>query len=265
MANEEEKIILQADLYDNLLTEEAGDYTARLRISGSLRNSNLAQRILDRGSEYRKDTIENILNMGDQEKVKALAEGKSVVDGVGQTMIQIKGNFDGESAPFDPAKHSLIISYTPGKALRKAMQRIEIQTNKATTGPVINSITNPMTGEVNATILPNLPLIIAGANLKVATAEKNTKEATAGLFFISEDGTTEKPALLIVHNTTSELTVVAPDLNAGNYYVEIRTQSAAGSKLVKNMRTFRYPILLTVGSTEDDRPVIENDDRPEIE
>lgn len=254
MANEEEKIILQADLYDNLLTEEAGDYTARLRISGSIRNSNLAQRIIDRGSEYRKDTIENILNMGDQEKVKALAEGKSVVDGVGQTMIQIKGNFDGETAPFDATRHSLVISYTPGKALRKAMQRIEIQTNKATTGPVINSIVNPMTGEVNTTIQPNLPLIIAGANLKVAAAEK---DATAGIFFITEDGATEKPALLIVHNNPSELTVVAPALANGSYFVEIRTQSAAGSKLVKNMRTFRYPILLTVGSSDDDRPVIE--------
>lgn len=31
MANEEEKIILQADLYDNRLTEVEGDYTARLR------------------------------------------------------------------------------------------------------------------------------------------------------------------------------------------------------------------------------------------
>lgn len=253
MANEEEKIILQADLYDNQLTEEDGDYTARLRISGSIRNSHIAQRILDRGSEYRKETIEGILTMGDQEKIKALAEGKSVVDGTGQTMLQVKGNFDGETARFDPAKHSLILSHIPSKALRKAMQQIEVQTNKATTGPVINSIVNPLNGDVNATIAPSLPLIITGGNLKVAAA---AKDATAGIFFITEDGKTETPAMMIVHNNPSELTVVAPALAAGTYYVEIRTQSAAGSKLVKNMRTFRFPILLTVGG-ESDRPEIE--------
>lgn len=256
MANEEEeKIILQADLYDNLLTEEVGDYTARLRISGTIRNSNIAQRILNRGSEYRKETIINILDIADEEKRNALAEGKSVVDGVGQTMMQIKGNFDGETAAFDPSKHSLILAHIPSKAMRKAMERVQVQTNKATTGPVINSVVNPSTGKANDTITPQMPLIISGINLKVVGAEGSTP----GIYFIEDQKKTETAAMLLVHNNPSELTVVAPALAPGSYFVEIRTQSAAGTKMVKSMRTFRYPILLTVENKggEDDRPVIE--------
>ena len=97
-----EKIILTADLYDNAVTERKGDYTAKPRITGTVRNHQIAERILARGSELRLDTIEYILGMGDQEKVTAIAEGKSVVDGVGQYMATLTGPFEGEKAAFRP-------------------------------------------------------------------------------------------------------------------------------------------------------------------
>lgn len=107
-----EKIILTADLYDNAVTERKGDYTAKPRITGTVRNHQIAERILARGSELRLDTIEYILGMGDQEKVTAIAEGKSVVDGVGQYMATLTGPFEGEKAAFDPAKtNSLPVMY----------------------------------------------------------------------------------------------------------------------------------------------------------
>ena len=46
-----EKIILTADLYDNAVTERKGDYTAKPRITGTVRNHQIAERILARGSE----------------------------------------------------------------------------------------------------------------------------------------------------------------------------------------------------------------------
>ena len=254
MANEEEKIILQADLYDNPLTEVEGDFTARLRISGSLRNSHIAQRIIDRGSEFRKETIVHLLDIADQEKVKAIVAGKSVVDGTGQIMMQLRGNFGGESAPYNPEKHTLVVCFIPGKALRKAMQQVTVQTNKATTGPIINTIIDPSTQKENETIQPSLPLIIQGVNLKVAATGDNA----AGVFFVTADGATQTPAMLLVHNNPSELTVVAPTLADGEYYVEVRTQYAASNKMVKEPRTYRYPVLLTVGEgSGGDRPEIE--------
>lgn len=258
MADENEKIRLTADLFDNQLTEVKGDFSARIRNTGTLRNPHIADRILARGSEYRKDTIVNILTMGDQEKVKAIAEGKSVVDGTGQFLMQLKGAFDADNAPFDPAKHSLVVSYVPSKEMHKALLDVLIETRKATTGPSIGKITDPKTGKVNETITPSMPLIIDGANIKIIGTEDNTD--SLGVFFVSEDETKTTPAILIVHNNPSQLTVVAPALGDGQYFVELRTQYSSGSgTLVKESRTSRFPLLLTVGGGggDDDRPVIE--------
>ena len=71
-----EKITLNVDLYDNIMTEQKGDYTGRARITGSLHNKEIAARIIKERTEYRQETIENILDLADQKKVEAIAEGR---------------------------------------------------------------------------------------------------------------------------------------------------------------------------------------------
>ena len=58
-----EQIILNTDLYDNLLTERKGDYTAKPRITGTLYNTDIAARIVAARTEYQHGTILNILDM----------------------------------------------------------------------------------------------------------------------------------------------------------------------------------------------------------
>ena len=70
-----EQIILNTDLYDNLLTERKGDYTAKPRITGTLYNTDIAARIVAARTEYQHGTILNILDMADSHKVQAIAEG----------------------------------------------------------------------------------------------------------------------------------------------------------------------------------------------
>ena len=65
-----EKITLNVDLYDNIMTEQKGDYTGRARITGSLHNKEIAARIIKERTEYRQETIENILDLADQKKVE---------------------------------------------------------------------------------------------------------------------------------------------------------------------------------------------------
>ena len=69
-----EKITLNVDLYDNIMTEQKGDYTGRARITGSLHNKEIAARIIKERTEYRQETIENILDLADQKKVEAIEE-----------------------------------------------------------------------------------------------------------------------------------------------------------------------------------------------
>ena len=94
-----EKITLNVDLYDNIMTEQKGDYTGRARITGSLHNKEIAARIIKERTEYRQETIENILDLADQKKVEAIAEGKSVVDGVGQYIVTVRSPGSTPSSP----------------------------------------------------------------------------------------------------------------------------------------------------------------------
>lgn len=242
--NEEDQVIIQADLRENLLTAEGGDYTGRLRITGTVRNSNIAARIVNYRTEYRKETIENILNLADQEKVRALCQGRSVVDGVGQYLPLLKGNFIGEDAQFDPAKHSLSVTYTMGKALRDGLKEVKVQMNKATAGgPVINAVLDSSTRKLNEVISLPYPITIEGSSLKIME-----EKADNGVFFVSEDEQTTKQAPVVVTNSPSALVVVPPaDLADGMYYVEVRTHYAP-NRPVKDIRTYRFPILLTVGA-----------------
>lgn len=124
-----EQIILNTDLYDNLLTERKGDYTAKPRITGTLYNTDIAARIVGARTEYQHGTILNILDMADSHKVQAIAEGKSVVDGVGQYLVNVQGAFEGEKAQFEPGKHALGITYTMGKLLRETLKLVKVVVN----------------------------------------------------------------------------------------------------------------------------------------
>lgn len=251
-----EKIILTADLYDNAITERKGDYTAKVRITGTVRNLQVAERILARGSEFRLETVAHILNMGDQEKAAAIAEGKSVVDGVGQYMPTLTGPFEGENASFDSKKNKLSVSYVPGKVLRDTLKNVAVETRPAVTGPIVNLIIDSTTGEINTQLTSASAAVINGSNIKVAG-----DDASIGVFFTKTGGTAQKSPLLI-HNNPSELTAMLPALEDGEYTLSIVTQYGSSNKLVKEPRTYTFPVLLYVGEKpggddDDDRPVIE--------
>ena len=90
----EEKTILTVDLYDNVLTEKAGDYTGKIRITGTTRTSDISNRIVKKRTEYRPETITNILDLSYDEMIEALAQGRCVVNKFGQWLLTINGSFD---------------------------------------------------------------------------------------------------------------------------------------------------------------------------
>jgi hypothetical protein len=50
----------------------------------------------------------------------------------------------------------------------------------------------------------------------------------------------------VVDNNPSQLTVTVPALAAGDYYVEVVTQSTAGQTLIKEPRSYQYGLALTI-------------------
>lgn len=246
-----EKIIISADLYDNVLTEKVGDYTAKPRITGTLHNPDVADLIVKERTEYRKETIINILDLADQKKVEAIAAGKSLVDGVGQYLLNIAGPFEGEKPVFDPLKNKLGITYTPGKLLLKALDNVTIDVRQvAQTGPVINSILDSTTGRVSEVLTPGAPAIISGNTLLL-----KGDDPSIGVYFTPDGGGAVIKVALIVTNTKSQIIISIPQLAEGQYTLSVTTQAGTNYQLVKEPRTYMFPILLTVGEeSENERP-----------
>lgn len=239
-----EQIILNGDLYDNLLTERKGDYTAKPRITGTLYNTDIAARIVAARTEYQHGTILNILDMADSHKVNAIAEGKSVVDGVGQYLVNIQGAFDGEGAQFDPAKHSLGITYTMGKLLRETFRKVKVVMNGvAAVGPVINTVTDSTSKSINEKLTSGGALVLGGVNLKI----QGDDESIGVYLTANTEGATPAKAPVVIANAPSQLIVQMPALADGQYTVSVTTQYSGSSRSVKAPRTYTFPIILTVG------------------
>lgn len=239
------KIILNADLYENLLTEKPGDYTARPRITGTYRNANVADDIVAERTEYRRETILNILTLADEKRRWAVANGRSLVDGVGYFALSLSGPFEGDSPRYDPDKNKISVSFTPSKELLDALKEIDFNLNKATTGPVINQVTDVRTQSVNDRITPGKSVIINGVNLLV----KGDDPANGVFFTPVSDGEPVKVEY-VSRMTSSELIVEAPDLAEGQYQLSVTTQASSNYQLVKEPRTYIFPIILTVGGSD---------------
>lgn len=250
MATNEEKITLNVDLYNNIMTEREDDYTARPRITGSVHNKETAVRIQAKGLNYPVEMIENILNTGDICKAEAIAEGKSVIDGVGQYLPTIRGVFIGADAQFDPEKNSLGVSYTPGALVRNQLKKVQVACRGiAPTGPVINYVTDSTTGSVSEIITSSGPIVISCTNAKIVG-----EDPSVGVYLTAdEEGATPVKCPVIIRNTPSELTVMLPTIETGKMYaLSVTTQYSGSNKSLKTPRTYRYPILLSDGKGGDD-------------
>lgn len=244
----EEKTILTVDLYDNVLTEKAGDYTGRIRITGTVRTSDIANRVVKKRTEYRPETIANILDLSYEEMIEALAQGRSVVNKFGQWLLNISGPFDGKKQDYKSAENKINVTFTPSAALLKAMENIYVNADVATVGPMIESLTDSTTGEKNLHITPNAPAIIAGSTLII----KGDNPLVGVYFTKDEEGATPTKVALIVRNTISEMIIQIPALADGQYWLSVTTQSGPNYTMVKEPRSYTFPILLTVGKSGTD-------------
>lgn len=232
-----EQIILNTDLYDNLLTERKGDYTAKPHITGTLYNTDIAARIVAARTEYQHGTILNILDMADSHKVQAIAEGKSVVDGVGQYLVNVQGAFEGEKAQFEPGKHALGITYTMGKLLRETLKLVKVVVNGvAAVGPVINTVTDSTSKAINGQLSSGGALVLGGVNLKI-----QGDDPSIGVYLTpTTEGAAPMKAPVVIANSPSQVIVQMPTLADGQYTVSLTTQYS-GSRNVKEPPHLHLP------------------------
>jgi hypothetical protein len=235
---------IKAQLYDNVLTPDANDYTARVQSERSLSIKDVCRAAFTRGgSDISESAMEHAVDLFLREMGYSLSDGFSINTGWFTASVSIKGVFNSPVERFDPAKHTVMFDFKQGSLIRREPGNVTVEvTGVAVTGGYIAQVVDVKTGSINDLLTPGRNLRISGSRIKIDGANPEN-----GLFFINHDTqarTAVDPTDLAVNNP-SELIILIPALPAGAYTIEIVTQYSSGKNL-KQSRTTSFDRILTV-------------------
>ena len=197
------------------------------------KNEDIAALITKERSEFRPETILNILNMRDKAVVGFIQDGLSFMDGVSQISPRVSGVWETENSPYDEKIHKRNVDMIPTSELRNALESITVKVlgAKETTAKIA-SVTDTATGLADGTLTIGDDVLIEGEKLKV-----DEKDPLQGVFFVSEDGTEHKTERrLSLNKPTQILARVPKTLPEGKVTVKVRTKFAGSAKPLKELR-----------------------------
>ena len=234
-------------LLENHLTPEAGDHYAKIRSPKTKTIEDIANRIVKERTEYRKDTIINILNIINDVKLEFLAQGNSINDGITLYEPTITGVFEGETV-FDEKKNSCIVNVHTTKEVREMLANVRPSYTGLTVdngGAVIEKVVDSSSGSVNEMITPGKVITITGKKIRVVAEE--SMEPQYCVSFVNEEGSEEyfleDP---IITNDPSKVVVQVPPIPSGSYRLVIKTLYSTTSTTLKAPRHIAFKIKLVV-------------------
>lgn len=241
----------------NLLTKDVdNDYMAEVStMKNTLRNEDIAQRIVDKGSEIKYDTLVSVFNQQDRLIREALQDGYSVLTGTCQFTPRVTGSWEGASALFNPEKHKVTLDIIPSAEMREALSHVgvEVLTVKDS-GATIGLVTDTATGLTNGSMTVGDDILIEGDKIRVVGEAEGV-----GVFFVDSAGKATKVARRFTQNDPKAVLARVPaGLADGNYTLRIVTQYSNGTTVLKEPRTIEYERLLHVGEggNPDENPDI---------
>jgi hypothetical protein len=116
-------------LKKNALTKNVeNDFTAEVSTAGNtLRNEDIAARVVSARSEMRLETILSIFTMRDEIVRDALLQGTAVQDGCVHISPRVGGNWIGLSHVFDPSVHKIGLDISPTAEMRAALETVGVR------------------------------------------------------------------------------------------------------------------------------------------
>ena len=204
------------------------------------RNKDIADIIVKERTEFRPETIMNILAMRDKVVTQLLEEGLSVMDGVVQITPRVSGVWETEGAEYDEKIHKRTVDIVPTADLRDVLDAISVKVLGAKEATArITSITDTATGLKDGTLTIGDDIIIEGDKLKI-----DEKDAAQGVFFKAANGTEYKTTRRLSVNKPSQIIARVPkEVPAGAVTVIVRTKYSSTAKPLKEIKEiiFGYP------------------------
>jgi hypothetical protein len=228
---------VQYVLYENHLTSDPEDYSARVLPSGSADEEIILETMIQRGSTVTRADIVSVLTDYFSTIESLVLDGYNVNTPIANFSISIKGLFSGLGDGYDQARHQISPVVNPGSRLRHTIRNRAQVTKQETLLPKPNPVEylDVSTTTRNHLLTPGGFGKLGGHRLKF-----DPGDPAQGVFFLGLDGTPTQVAT-IGQNKPSELMFLVPALPAGEYGLEVR---AAFGKI--GLRTGLLDATLTV-------------------
>jgi hypothetical protein len=210
-------------LQKNSLFEDSNLYAASVRTAGSVGLEEIADRIVDQGTTVRRADVlavlENAINVCDT----VLLDGMRVqFGGLVDLFPKIKGNFNGPTDVYDPARHRVDVAAMPGNRVRRYFRENATVERGEARKPVpgLMAYSQIPAGETPDIITPGAIGTIHGKRLAF-----NPTIPEEGIFLVPWAAGPEIRISNIQKNMPSQLTFLVPSLVSTNkYFMEIRTR-----------------------------------------
>ncbi len=213
-------MVISYSLFENHLTSDPDDYLARVTSQGTADQDTLVDDVIKRGTTVTRSDLLAALDAYHQAIVDRLLEGQRVNTPVANFGMAIRGTFDGADDEFDPSRHLLLPTVSPGPLTRRSIQ----ERGRTAKGEAQVPEPNPVqyrdfdSETTNSVLTPGGPGGLTGHRLKFDATDEQQ-----GVFFIAADGSAAR-ASRVMRNKPADLMFMVPDgLAAGDYTLEVRT------------------------------------------
>ena len=210
---------LKYSLIESKLKNAPDAYLAKPQLEQSCTLDQIVSNMLNRGTSLTQTDIEAVIDLFFTECETQIANGRPLNLPFLNGMPVVRGTFSDPNDSFDPNRHSIEYKLSPGTRIKKAVHKIK--TEKVAYNepmPVISQFMDVNSHSINSLITSKGIGEISGAKLQI-----DTTDSKQGIFFIHSSGTANK-VTIIAKNRPSKLIFQIPELEAGTYHIEIRTQ-----------------------------------------
>jgi hypothetical protein len=241
--------VIKAIAHLNELTKDvSNDYYLLPDTLGTLREDDIIRRLEAKEIATKNVNGKAFLQLFHRECALAVSEGYNVVTGLFHAAIGFRGvvlaKDLGHHVP--AGQVNTHITLIQGEYAREAVKdlTVGVAEQPAPTGPVIQSVTNPVTGLAD-TLNTGAMALIQGMRLAV----RGDQTDDIGVYFTdAADTEVRVPAGLISPNSMSRLQFVLPAaVTPGQWRVKVATQATSSTHVfTKDVRVYEYPAVVTV-------------------
>ena len=234
-------------LMENTLTADETDKIAKVKTRKTKTIDDIAARIVQERTEYRKETIVNIIKMANTAKLEFLSQGEMVNDGMIIYEPTITGNFY-DDAVFNESRNRCVINTRVTNDVHTMLKQVKGVYNGLMLdngGAIITGVTDTVTGSSTGLVTPGKTITITGKKIRVVPEEGETVESCI-TYTDTVTGQVVSQEDVPVINDPAKIVLQLPSLAPGFYTLTIKTLYSNTSILLKAPRYLISKIKLEV-------------------